>query len=555
MRGQAHQICAAGENIRSGPCKRLRSIDVEQRAGASAQGSDAIYGLHRPDLVVHRHARNKERALIDQSRELLRVDYATSRNRGKSKFEPPTLQLARRTEHRLVLDRAHYDAMALARPGPEAKECDVVRLRSARGEENLVGVCVNGIRDVAPRDLDGVRGGPTRGVVGRVRIGGKFEHRCLNRCRCFRVDRRRSLMVKIDHACPELCYWRLRPARTLASLTGGIVQLAIGGIVRSLLDRPDARVQVAGHETFPCRYGWLKKIYDAVREAQAVDLERVLAVFNPNHAIADFGVGKNMVASMRHWSIACGVLSASIRGGRTELLSTSAIGDLIFGGGDPYLEQPGSLWLLHWRLAAMPGRATTWYFGFNEFNDAIFTRDTLSARLMARLDELRESGRLPNSRIARATIDRDAECFVRTYVSRASKKGLAEDGLESPFAELGLVAALTGGALQFRRGPKPSLPDAVFAFALVEFWQTQFETRGTLSVETIAHEPGSPGRVFLMDEESLAERLERIGEATAGALAWDEGAGLRQVSARVDVAGIEPMRLLADLYPRFAEAA
>lgn len=236
-------------------------------------------------------------------------------------------------------------------------------------------------------------------------------------------------------------------------------------------------------------------------------------------------------------------------------MGTSAIGELIFGDGDPFLEQPGSLWLLHWRLAAMPGRATTWYFGFNEFNDAIFTRDTLSARLMARLDELRKNGRLLNSRIARATVDRDAECFVRTYVTRSSKKGLAEDGLESPFAELGLVTPLTGGALQFRRGPKPSLPDAVFAFALVEFWQTQFETRGTLSVETIAHEPGSPGRVFLLDEESLAERLERIGEITSGALAWDEGAGLRQVSARADVVGIEPMRLLANLYPRFAEAA
>jgi hypothetical protein len=95
----------------------------------------------------------------------------------------------------------------------------------------------------------------------------------------------------------------------------------------------------------------------------------------------------------------------------------------------------------------------------------------------------------------------------------------------------------------------------MFAFALVEFWQTQFETRGTLSVETIAHEPGSPGRVFLMDEESLAERLERIGETTAGALAWDEGAGLRQVSTRVDLGSIKPMRLLADLYPRLAEAA
>lgn len=325
--------------------------------------------------------------------------------------------------------------------------------------------------------------------------------------------------------------------------------------MRSLLDRPDIRLQVSGHETFPCRYGWLKKSYDAVVEAAPSGIEHVLAAFNPNQAIADFGVGKNMVASMRHWAIACGVLDATIKGGRTESLAPSAVGEMIFGGGDPYLEQPASLWLLHWRLAAMPGRATTWYFAFNEFNDAIFTRETLSARLMARVDELRESGRLAGSRIARATIDRDAECLVRTYVSRSSRKGISEDGLESPFAELGLIAPLAGGALQFRRGPKPSLPDEVFALALVEFWQQHFPTRGTLSIETVTHEPGSPGRVFLMDDESLAERLERIAEVTCGALVWDEGGGLRQVSARVDVATIAALALLGTVYPEHAEAA
>lgn len=321
------------------------------------------------------------------------------------------------------------------------------------------------------------------------------------------------------------------------------------------MDRPETKLQFAGHETFPCRYGWLKKSFDAVHAAENLGADQALAVFNPNHGIAEFGVGKNMVASMRHWAIACGVLEASVRGGRTKTLRTTNLGRLIFGVGDPYLEHPGSIWLLHWRLVALPGRATTWYFAFSEFNDAIFTRETLAARLMARVDELREGGHLAGGRIARATIVRDAECFVRTYVSRTSKKGVAEEGLESPFAELGLVAPLAGGALQFRRGPKPSLPDEVFMLALVEFWQAHFPTRGTLSIETVAHEPGSPGRVFLMDEESLAERLERISEATRGAIVWDEGAGLRQVSARTDVTKIVPLAFVEPLYCDHAEAA
>lgn len=325
--------------------------------------------------------------------------------------------------------------------------------------------------------------------------------------------------------------------------------------MRSLLDRPDIKLQFSGHETFPCKYGWLKKSYDAVQARAQSNADDGANVFNASHAIADFGVGKNMVSSMRHWALACGMLEVGARRGKQEALHPTALGDIIFGWGDPYLERASSLWLLHWRLAALPGRATAWYFAFSEFNDSIFTREMLTLRLAGRLEELRETGRLNDGRIAQATVARDAECFVRTYVSRASAKGVAEDGLESPFAELGLVASLAGGALQFRRGPKPTLPDEVFALALVEFWQAQFATRGTLSIETIAHEPGSPGRVLLLDEESLSERLERIGDATSGALAWDEGTGLRQVSARVDVMGIAPLLLIAPLYPELAEAA
>lgn len=324
--------------------------------------------------------------------------------------------------------------------------------------------------------------------------------------------------------------------------------------MRSLLDRPDVRVQFAGHETFPCRYGWLKKSFDAIGLADGEEERR--RVFAADPAIAVFGVGKNMVSSMRHWSLACGTLES--RGGRGKLgdLVQSDFGRLILGTGDPYLERPASLWALHWKLVSNPGRATTWYYAFNEFNDAIFTREVLSGKLIARLEDLRDTGRLTAGRIARATVERDVECLIRTYVPRTGARAGAEDSLECPFAELGLIAPLAGvGAVQFRRGPKPSMPDEVFAFALVEFWRDQYATRGSLTVETVTHEPGSPGRAFLMDEESVVERLERIERITGGALSWDESTGLRQVTARVMIGTISPEGLLANVYSQGRMAA
>lgn len=318
--------------------------------------------------------------------------------------------------------------------------------------------------------------------------------------------------------------------------------------MRSLLDRVDTRLQFAGHETFPCRYGWLKKCYDAVVKAGS-DEEQLRRIFASEYAIADFGVGKNMVASMRHWSLACGILEGNGPKGRIGFLETTDLGKIIFTDADPYLELPDSLWLLHWRLASSPGRSTAWYYAFNEFNEPIFNKETLTARLEARVEELRADGRLADSRIARATIARDVDCLIRTYVSRPGRGG-AEDGLECPLAELGLVMPLTGGgALQFRRGAKPTLGDAAFAFALAEFWQRSLATRGSLSVETVVHEPGSPGRVFLMDEEAVIERLERIADFTSGELDWDESAGLRQVVARTPVSEAMAKRLLRAALP------
>ena len=312
--------------------------------------------------------------------------------------------------------------------------------------------------------------------------------------------------------------------------------------MRSLMEEGPVRLQFAGHETFPCRYGWLKKSYDAVAFGAGEN------VFSPETAIADFGVGKNMAVSMKHWAQAFGIIEVA-GGDRSKAVSflTTPLGDLIFKHKDPYLEDIGSLWLLHWRLTSSPGRATAWYFAFNEFNDSFFTKDILISRLSTRLDDLRHSGRLAAARITPATLSRDADCLIRTYLPKGA--GKTDDGLECPFVELGLMVSLPGGgAVQFRRGPKPSLPDEVFAYALIEFWQTRYERRGSLSVETVTHEPGSPGRVFLLDEESVAERLERIDKLTHDGLAWDEGAGIRQVTAKTFIAEINALGVVKRMF-------
>ena len=92
------------------------------------------------------------------------------------------------------------------------------------------------------------------------------------------------------------------------------------------------------------------------------DTEDNRAVFSGPDAIAHFGVGKNMAASMRHWANVSGVIDDQPANKRID---TTHLGRFIFGenGLDPYMEDPATSWLIHWHLC---GRATkTTLFGLS----------------------------------------------------------------------------------------------------------------------------------------------------------------------------------------------
>ncbi len=297
-------------------------------------------------------------------------------------------------------------------------------------------------------------------------------------------------------------------------------------MARGILYQDGYRHQFSGHETFPLRYGWLKNAFDAV--SQSEELTENKSVFLADDAIARFGVGKNMVASMRYWATAAGIIADAPTPNRIDI---TPLGRKIFGenGLDSYMENPATLWLVHWQLCGRPDR-TTWYWTFNHYPAVTFDREHLVKGLVSLASER------DWARVSGATVKRDVECFVRTYAARPSSGKIShEDALECPLTELGLIRAI-GKKDGFRlvRGAKSSLGDGVFAYALIDFW-SRFSNANTLSFEAVAHEPGSPGRVFLLDENDLVDRLINIDEVTNGAIRWSETAGLKQLIRQADL--------------------
>lgn len=302
------------------------------------------------------------------------------------------------------------------------------------------------------------------------------------------------------------------------------------------------RFTFSGHETFPLRYSWLPK---GLRE-----LRRDSNVFFEDDAMVRLGVGKNMVRAIRHWCTALGMAEVD---GRKDIGRVTALGQRLFLGNedegvepwDPYLEDPGTLWLFQWMLASREHRASTWHLAFTQYGVEVFTKEELIDWLHGIVEDLEKS------RATRNSLKRDVDVFIRTYVpSDPNPHRPPEDTFDSPLVELGLIREEEQGVYRFIRGEKRSLPPEIFTYALTEFWHGQETDDASISFERLLYEPGSPGGAFKLTERALAKRLEHV-ESWVG-LQFDETAGLRTLY-RSGHQVAEPTEALERYYDRRLE--
>jgi hypothetical protein len=278
------------------------------------------------------------------------------------------------------------------------------------------------------------------------------------------------------------------------------------------------RSSFARHETFHPRYGWLRKAYDAAHRGPDEFLRA--------DATTRLGVGKNMVRAIRYWGVAFKVIEEvrSEVNPRLTAVVVSEFGDRLLDerhGWDPYLEEPGSLWLLHWQLLrAVPEcRAPAWWAIFNAPRMLEFAEPELTAELRRFRDEHADFAAIVNP-----SLEKDVRCLLRMYATVSRGRDAPEDSIDSPFAELELVRPAPGGGYQLNRGPKPTLPDAVVAWACLDYARTEDVRARTLGLATLVGAAGSPGRAFGLSESALGDALARVPEAKL-----TDVAGLRQL--------------------------
>ena len=279
----------------------------------------------------------------------------------------------------------------------------------------------------------------------------------------------------------------------------------------------------SGHQTFPFRYTWLKKGVDAVTSDSSI--------FSSENATVSLGVGKNMVNSIRHWCSVAGLIKID-KVQRSGFIP-SELGKLFFSdyGYDPYLDDPATLWLIHWKIATNMNHATSWYWAFNIKKDNQFDRDSFKQEM----DEWVTHNKESKHKASDNTLERDINCFIRTYCQSRNNIGVVEDSFDCPLVELNLIAESPDSDYEFQRGEKLTLPLEVFTATLIAFWNNRFNERDSLPFTDILNAPLSPGRIFKLDEDTMTLYLEKLGELTEGAIHYDETADLKQVYRHGDI--------------------
>lgn len=246
----------------------------------------------------------------------------------------------------------------------------------------------------------------------------------------------------------------------------------------------------SGHETFSCRHYWLKKGIDFVADKRK---------FSAPDSVVHLGVGNNMVRSIRYWMKAFDLFEE--KEGLTDL------GQWIFSddGWDPYLEDEGTLWLLHYLLNKKQ-HASIYSIVFCELRrqKPEFTRNHFLKHVLAKKDNLNKG-----------TLETDFSVFSRTYLNDRSKD--VEDGYSGLLADLNLLTGRKTEVMEdgkerkdmiyhIENKERPEIPAHIILYVILNN-----ERYGqSVSFDNLHLDADGLGTIFALNKEGLMEHLQRV---------------------------------------------
>ncbi len=257
----------------------------------------------------------------------------------------------------------------------------------------------------------------------------------------------------------------------------------------------------SGHESFPCKTLWLKKGYDFLKEQ---------GNWNDADAVVRLGVGKNMVASIRYWMRAFGL---------TVNDTLTSIADYIFDtnhGKDPFIEDLGTLWLLHYLLVSTcEATLYNWLFTRFQRERLTFEREQLVAFVKRTMTE---DGKL--KAYNENTVKKDVAVLLQNYVQPHKPQSMED--YSSLIIDLDLIRqSKDSKQYTFNVEGKRQLPLAILLYAIAK----EKGNDNSVDYDTLQ----SIGNIFCLNDMELIAMLTAIQAKYPDVLRYSDTAGLRQV--------------------------
>lgn len=249
------------------------------------------------------------------------------------------------------------------------------------------------------------------------------------------------------------------------------------------------------HETFFIRKGWLNKGMRNVNNDPAVFMG---TNGNPMDIL---GIGANMVKSLRYWLQAVNLTSEPNSGKREQTFTE--FGRIVFEN-DPYIEEMGTLWLLHYQLAKNKENATAWYYFFNEFKPIEFTKEDFVKQLSNYI-------RINGEEVSERSLEDDYNCIINTYVPRikfSPEKVQPESNIDCPFGELSLIDISNKKEKIYKKSvPKK---DTIHPLILLAVILDQAKGATSIKISSIQNDFCNAGKIFNLDIIALTALLYKI---------------------------------------------
>ena len=249
------------------------------------------------------------------------------------------------------------------------------------------------------------------------------------------------------------------------------------------------------HDTFFIRKGWLYKgMKNVVRD-------RTVFMGDNGNPMDIMGIGANMVKSLRYWLQAVSLTTEPQVGRKYQTLTP--FGEIILEN-DKYIEEIGTLWLLHYKLSTNEADATAWYYFFNEFTRSEFSKEDFVKQLNTYVV-------LNKSEVAERSLEEDFNCIVNTYVPRIKSnpnKVHPENNIDCPLGELALLDIANKKTKTYKKSiPKIDSIHPLIALAVII---DQAKEDKEIKISSLQNDKCNIGKVFNLDIITLTNLLNKI---------------------------------------------